>query len=117
PLSLHDALPISTPLTFNPMPLYDSNTSWNSFLRSSPLSTKMQCRFDPAAWWINVAATVESTPPDRAITTLSLPSVSFNVCTVLSTNWSGVQSCAQPHICTTKLRSRFLPSVVCVTSG
>ena len=34
------------------------------------------------ALWTNVAATVESTPPDKAITTLSLPSFCFNAAMV-----------------------------------
>jgi hypothetical protein len=43
-------------------------------LRSRPLSTKMQNRLSSMASWMSVAATLESTPPERAITTLSLPS-------------------------------------------
>eukprot|EP00951_Prasinocladus_malaysianus_P027489 scaffold246875_cov50-Prasinocladus_malaysianus.AAC.2 len=31
-----------------------------------PLSTKMQCRRSPMTLWTRVAATAESTPPDRA---------------------------------------------------
>ena len=38
-----------TPITFNPIPLYDCNTLSNSSLRKSPLSTNIQFRRLPIA--------------------------------------------------------------------
>ena len=64
----------STPLTLRPMPSYCFNTLLNSSLRNNPLLTNMQYKFFPMALFNKMAATVESTPPERPKTTLSLVS-------------------------------------------
>ena len=40
-------------------------TDWSSFLRRTPLLTKMQVSCSPMASWKRTAATEESTPPER----------------------------------------------------
>lgn len=77
-----------------------------------PLSTKIQVRFSPTALCNNIAATVESTPPDKPKITRSVPSFSLNSFTVVSTKESGVQLCEQPQIFTTKFRNNHFPSVL-----
>ena len=82
----------STGIMFRPNSLYPACTSLNSSFLNNPLSTKMQYKFLPMALCNNTAATVESTPPDNPITTLSLPSCCFKLSTVSSMNERAVQS-------------------------
>ncbi len=107
----------STPFTFSPMSLYWCSTFANSSLRSKPLFTKIQYRLSPMALFSNTAATVESTPPERPSTTLSLPIFSFSSATISSTNEDGVKLCATPAIFTRKFSSILVPSVLWYTSG
>ena len=83
----------STPLTLRPIPSYWVKTFENSSFLNSPLFTNIQYRFFPIALCNNIAATVESTPPDNPSTTLSSWILDFKSATVSSTNESGVQSC------------------------
>ena len=92
-------------------------TRSGSSARSSPLSTKMQVSWSPTARCTSVAATAESTPPERAQITLPSPTCSRIVATDSSTNDSAVQSPAQPATLNRKLRSNWLPCGVCTTSG
>ena len=52
------------------------STSSRSFLRSRPLSTKMQTSWSPIALCSSAATTEESTPPERPQMTLPLPTCS-----------------------------------------
>ena len=63
------------------------------------------------------ASTEESTPPDRAQSTLPSPMRSRRALTLFSTKESIFQSPVQPQTLYTKLRSIFLPSAVWSTSG
>src|ERR1035437_4925302 len=99
------------------MCLYDSSTFSNSSLRNKPLSTKMQYKFLPIALCNNTAAMLESTPPLKPNTTLSLPIFCFKLFTEVSTNESGVQFAAQPQIFKQKFFSKIPPSVEWYTSG
>src|SRR5690606_4600518 len=99
------------------MCVYDSSTASNSSLRNNPLSTKMQNRFAPMVLCKSIAATDESTPPDKPNTTRSLPNCDCNFSIVLSINESGVQSWVHPQMPTRKLCSKCFPSTECVTSG
>ena len=71
----------------------------------------MQYKFSPIALCNKTPATVESTPPDNPKTTLSFPILAFNSATVLSTKESGVQSCENPQILTTKFFNKIAPSL------
>ena len=54
---------------------------------------------------------IESTPPERPKTTLSLPNFSFKPSTVSSTKAFGVQSCEHSAISTRKFCNNCFPSV------
>ena len=55
-----------------------SSTSKASFLRSRPWSTKIQVKLEPTALLKSIAATLLSTPPERAHKTFLLPILFFN---------------------------------------
>ena len=79
-----------------------SCTLWNSFLRRTPLFTKMQVNWLPMALCTSTAATEESTPPERPQMTWPSPTFSRMAATVLSMKWAGVQSPAAPQTLKTK---------------
>ena len=114
---LKNKLPACTPITLRPKSLYESRTSSNSFLRRSPLSTKIHVRFLPIALLSNTAATVLSTPPESPRITLSFPSLARIASTVVSINESGVQLPWQPQMFIAKFSSIFGPSLLWNTSG
>src|SRR5699024_11682741 len=89
-----------------------AQTSSFSFLRSRPWSTKTQVSCLPTALASMAARTDESTPPDRAHSTLPSPICSRRALTLLSTKESIFQSPEQPHTLrseehTSELQSRF----------
>ena len=86
-------------------------------LRSRPWSTKTQVSCLPMALASMAASTEESTPPDRAQSTLPLPMRFCRASTLFSTKESIFQSPVQPQTLYTKLCSIFLPSAVWSTSG
>ncbi len=57
------------------------------------------------------AATVESTPPDKPKTTLSVPIFSFISATISSTKAFGVKFCGTSAIFTKKFSNICFPSV------
>ena len=67
----------------------------NSFLRSTPLLTKMQVSWLPMALCTSTAATEESTPPESPQITCPLPTFSRIAATVVSMKCAGVQSPAR----------------------
>ena len=69
------------------------------------------------ALWSSIAATLESTPPDRPSMTLSSPSFSRSSATVDSMKFSGVQSPLHPQMPITKFLSICEPYSLWCTSG
>ncbi len=61
------------------------------------------------AWCSNVTATVESTPPERPITTLSSPNCKVRLFTVSFTKDASDQSPTHSQIPNTKLESNLVP--------
>ena len=93
-------------------------SSWAfSFRRKSPLSTKMQCRFFPTALWIRVAATEESTPPERPMITFLSPTASLIWAMAPSLKDFMVQFCSHPQTSKRKWRIMAAPLMECSTSG
>ena len=70
----------------------------NSFLRRTPLLTKMQVRRSPMARWTRTAATEESTPPERPQMAWPSPTWARMRATVDSMKCSGVQSGVAPQM-------------------
>ncbi len=88
-----------------------------SFIRSSPLSTKMQCSRSPMALCSSMATTEESTPPERPQTTSPSPTCSRMHCTLSATKAPMHQSRAQPQTSCRKLPRISAPRGVWETSG
>ena len=89
----------------------------NSFLRSTPLLTKMQVNWLPMARCTSTAATDESTPPDSPQMTCPLPTFSRMAATVDSMKCAGVQSPRAAQILNRKFLISCGPSGVWCTSG
>ena len=102
----------STPLTFKPIPEYCAKTSSYSFFLSNPLLTKIQFSLSPKALLSSIAATDESTPPERPRITTSSHTISLISLIAMSIKESGVQSCFTLAISTKKFFNICLPSVV-----
>ena len=69
-----------------------SITSSASLARNSPVSTKMQVRFSPIAWWTSAAATALSTPPLSPHITEAVPTRVRISEVLVSIKLAGVQS-------------------------
>src|SRR5215467_5165761 len=91
-------------------------TASASPFRRSPLSTKRQVSWSPMALCRSTATTDESTPPDRAQSTRSAPTVVLMAATSLSMKDFIDQSPVAPQAAR-KFRSTVLPCAVCATSG
>mmetsp|Transcript_22675 Transcript_22675/g.61861 ORF Transcript_22675/g.61861 Transcript_22675/m.61861 type:complete len:204 (-) Transcript_22675:367-978(-) len=92
-------------------------TSTASPLRRSPVSTRNGRKRLPIALCTRAAATLESTPPLTAPTTVPSPSLPK-----IRSTWSCAKSCmfqepAQPQMLSTKFLMIWAPQGVCVTSG
>ena len=99
------------------LPCRTSSTRSGSSRLSRPLLTKTQVSWSPTARWTRVAATAESTPPERAQMTRPEPTVARIDSTAARTNDPGVHSPVQPQTPYTKLRRISFPCGVCWTSG
>ena len=93
------------------------STLADSPVRMRPLFTWMQVSWSPMARCTRAATTDESTPPDRAQSTRSVPTRARISATVWSMNECMVQSGRQLHRPKTKLRSTSVPIRVWATSG
>ncbi|MNC99673.1 hypothetical protein D3C83_180380 [compost metagenome] len=69
------------------------------------------------ASWINTAATLESTPPERPQITVPSPTWARMRAMASSLKAAMVQSPLRPAILWVKLRRSLAPSGVCTTSG
>mmetsp|Transcript_38655 Transcript_38655/g.69276 ORF Transcript_38655/g.69276 Transcript_38655/m.69276 type:complete len:203 (-) Transcript_38655:555-1163(-) len=89
-----------------------------SLYRSSPLSTNTQCRRSPMTLWTSVAATAESTPPERAqMTWSSGPTFAATLAISCSNTSSIFHVFLSFAISNRKCRSVSVPWSVCITSG
>jgi hypothetical protein len=77
----------------------------------------MQVRLSPSARCTRRDDTAESTPPLRALMTLSPPAFSLMSPTAQSMKELIFQVGLHPHISKTKFFSILMPSSVCTTSG
>ena len=80
---------------------------WNSFLRSSPLSTKTFVSRSPMARCTSAAATAESTPPLSAQMARSFPTCSRMASTVSAMNDAPLQFGCAPQISKDKIAQDF----------
>ena len=72
----------------------------------------MQNKLSSIASYNSIAATDESTPPDKPKITFLFPIFFFKLFIVDLINESGVHDCEQSQISTIKFFSKTLPSVV-----
>mmetsp|Transcript_21878 Transcript_21878/g.41792 ORF Transcript_21878/g.41792 Transcript_21878/m.41792 type:complete len:224 (+) Transcript_21878:674-1345(+) len=89
-----------------------------SLYRSRPLSTKQQCKRSPRTLCTRVAATAESTPPERAQIACSSGPTRFFILTSCSSSTSAMDHVGlRAHTSIRKCCSVSKPRSECVTSG
>ena len=88
-----------------------------SFFRMSPWSTKMQVSWSPTARWTSIAATLESTPPDRPQMTRPSPTCARMRATCSSTIEAADQVRSQPQTSPRNVLRMSCPKGVWTTSG
>ncbi len=94
------------------------SSTWSaSPARINPVSTNTQVSWSPTALCTSAAATAESTPPDSAQSTRSVPTCARTASTCCSMIDTCVHSGAQPHTSMRKWSNTSPPRSVCTTSG